>query len=117
MVVVIALRELILEIKKNNRKNSQSNIIFFKKDLNKIFKIYKKISPAGVYKAKSIKIAESAKIIENVQRDNIALINEFYLFKNMNLNIRDILDVASTNEFKFQTFLWVDTVLVSTLTT
>lgn len=69
-----------------------------KKDLNKIFKIYEKISPAGICKAKSIKIAESAKIIENVQRDiNIALINEFYiLFKKMNLNIRDILDVAST---------------------
>tara|TARA_B100000886_G_scaffold205780_1_gene142143 strand:- start:21283 stop:22587 length:1305 start_codon:yes stop_codon:yes gene_type:complete len=69
-----------------------------KKDLNKIFKIYKKISPAGICKAKSIKIAESAKIIENVQRDiNIALINEFYLlFKKMNLNIRDILDVASS---------------------
>ena len=69
-----------------------------KRDLNIVNKIYKKISPAGICKAKNIKIAESAKIIENVQRDiNIALINEFYLlFKKMNLNIRDILDVAST---------------------
>jgi|688.fasta_scaffold03646_14 UDP-N-acetyl-D-galactosamine dehydrogenase len=68
------------------------------KSLALVYDIYKKISKSGICKAKSIKIAESAKIIENVQRDiNIALINEFYiLFKKMNLNIRDILEVAST---------------------
>lgn len=66
--------------------------------LGSVYDLYKKISKSGICKAKSIKIAESAKIIENVQRDiNIALINEFYiLFRKMNLNIRDILDVAST---------------------
>ena len=63
-----------------------------------IFQIYNKVSKVGLCKAKTIKIAESAKIIENVQRDiNIALINEFsILFKKMNLNIWDILDVAKT---------------------
>ena len=39
--------------------------------------VYKKIIKAGVYRAKSIKVAEAAKVIENIQRDlNIALVNE-----------------------------------------
>ena len=68
------------------------------RSLNIIYTVYNKISKKGICKAPSIKIAEAAKIIENVQRDiNIALINEFYLlFKKMNLNLRDILDVAKT---------------------
>ena len=40
--------------------------------------LYKKICLAGTYKARSVRIAEGAKAIENTQRDiNIALINEF----------------------------------------
>ncbi len=64
--------------------------------IKKMYYLYKFVTKAGVFKSKSIKIAEAAKIIENVQRDiNIALINEFLLlFKKVNLNIRDILDVA-----------------------
>ena len=39
--------------------------------------IYQTIITAGTFKAKSIKVAEAAKVIENTQRDlNIALINE-----------------------------------------
>lgn len=60
--------------------------------------IYSKITKAGIYKAKSIKIAESAKIIENIQRDvNVALINELYsLFTKMDINFYDVLEAANT---------------------
>ena len=58
--------------------------------------LYGKITT--VYKAQSIKIAESAKVIENIQRDlNIALMNELsIIFHKMNLDTRAILDAAST---------------------
>ncbi|MBN1280949.1 MAG: nucleotide sugar dehydrogenase [Candidatus Thermoplasmatota archaeon] len=51
-----------------------------------------------VYKAQSIKIAEAAKVIENIQRDlNIALMNELsIIFHKMNLTTKDVLDAAST---------------------
>ena len=39
--------------------------------------LYKKICTAGTFKAKSVKVAEAAKAIENTQRDiNIAFVNE-----------------------------------------
>lgn len=58
--------------------------------------LYSKISP--IYKASSIKTAEAAKVIENVQRDlNIALVNELaIIFGKMDLNTRDVLDAAGT---------------------
>ena len=60
--------------------------------------IYKKICLAGTHKVDSIKIAESAKVIENTQRDiNIALINEFaQIFSKMSINIYDVLRAAKT---------------------
>ena len=63
---------------------------------DELTELYGKITT--VYKAQSIKIAESAKVIENIQRDlNIALMNElsmiFYLMK---LDTKAILDAAST---------------------
>ena len=60
--------------------------------------MYKKIINAGTYKASSIKIAEAAKVIENIQRDvNIALINELaIIFDGMNLNTNEILEAATT---------------------
>ena len=66
--------------------------------LKKIKKIYKPIIRAGIYEAKSIKIAESAKIIENTQRDlNIALMNEFsQILNKMNINTNDVLQAAKT---------------------
>tara|TARA_B100000575_G_scaffold79208_1_gene61966 strand:+ start:8324 stop:9568 length:1245 start_codon:yes stop_codon:yes gene_type:complete len=66
--------------------------------LKMISKIYSSIIKAGIYKAKNIKTAEAAKIIENVQRDvNIALINELaLLFNKMNINTNDVLEAAST---------------------
>jgi UDPglucose 6-dehydrogenase/UDP-N-acetyl-D-galactosamine dehydrogenase len=58
--------------------------------------LYGKITT--VYRAQSIKIAEAAKVIENIQRDlNIALMNELSLiFYKMNLDTKAILDAAST---------------------
>jgi UDP-N-acetyl-D-galactosamine dehydrogenase len=48
-----------------------------KKAINIIKMIYAKIIKKEIYTAKSIKVAEAAKIIENTQRDiNIAFINE-----------------------------------------
>ncbi len=51
-----------------------------------------------VYKAKDIKTAEAAKVIENVQRDlNIALVNELaIIFHKMGLDTKAVLDAAST---------------------
>ena len=60
--------------------------------------MYKKIIAAGTYKASSIKVAEAAKVIENIQRDvNIALINELaIIFDGMNLNTNEIIEAAKT---------------------
>tara|TARA_Y100000589_G_scaffold329778_1_gene377427 strand:+ start:14831 stop:16105 length:1275 start_codon:yes stop_codon:yes gene_type:complete len=65
---------------------------------NIIDEIYKQIIPAGTHKAKSIKIAEAAKIIENTQRDlNIALINELsMLFKDLEIDTEEVLKAAET---------------------
>tara|TARA_X000000368_G_scaffold27617_1_gene20819 strand:- start:5687 stop:6952 length:1266 start_codon:yes stop_codon:yes gene_type:complete len=63
-----------------------------------IDKLYSSIIDAGTYVAKSIKIAEAAKVIENAQRDiNIAFINELaIIFNRMNIDTNDVLDAAST---------------------
>ena len=51
-----------------------------------------------IFRARDIKTAEAAKVIENIQRDlNIALMNELVLiFEKMGLNTRDVLDAAAT---------------------
>ena len=61
-------------------------------------KLYKEIIKVGTHKAPSIKIAEAAKVIENIQRDlNIALINELSIFFNkINLDTKAVLDAASS---------------------
>ncbi|MDC0863367.1 nucleotide sugar dehydrogenase [Candidatus Pelagibacter sp.] len=60
--------------------------------------LYKEIIEAGTFKAKSIKVAEAAKVIENTQRDlNIALINELsIIFNRINIDIKDVLNAAKT---------------------
>ena len=65
---------------------------------NLIDSLYKEIILAGTFKAKSIKIAEAAKIIENTQRDlNIALINELsIIFSKLNINTHEVLKAAGT---------------------
>ena len=76
------------------------------KTLKKLKKIYGSFLKKNIFLAKSIEIAEAAKVIENTQRDlNISLINEFEkLFHKMNLNIYDILETAGTkwNFLKFK---------------
>ena len=75
------------------------------KGLKEIQYVYSKIIKAGLYVAKSIQIAETAKVIENVQRDvNIALMNEISLICNkLKINTYDVLEAASTkwNFLKF----------------
>ncbi|GAH34089.1 unnamed protein product, partial [marine sediment metagenome] len=53
---------------------------------------------AGTHKASSIRVAEAAKVIENVQRDvNIALVNELALiFKRLGIDTNDVLQAAGT---------------------
>jgi len=60
--------------------------------------LYKEIIIAGTHKAKSIKVAEAAKVIENTQRDlNIALINELALiFKRLDIDTEAVLEAAGT---------------------
>ena len=62
-----------------------------------IAELYSKVTP-NVFKAKDIKTAEAAKVIENIQRDlNIALMNELsIIFDKLNLNTEDVLDAAAT---------------------
>ncbi len=69
-----------------------------KKTLSIVSSIYKKIVKAGIHNAKSIKIAEAAKVIENTQRDlNIALMNELsIIFKRMKIDTESVLKAAST---------------------
>jgi UDP-N-acetyl-D-galactosamine dehydrogenase len=63
-----------------------------------IDKLYKEIIIAGTHKTSSIRIAEAAKVIENIQRDvNIALVNElFILFNKMKLNTNEVLEAAGS---------------------
>lgn len=63
-----------------------------------IDKVYSRIIRATTHKASSIRVAEAAKVIENIQRDvNIALINELaQLFKRMGLETREVLAAAGT---------------------
>lgn len=63
-----------------------------------IAEVYSSVVSAGVYKAGSIKVAESAKVIENIQRDvNIALMNELALiFDHVGVDTAEVLEAAGT---------------------
>jgi UDP-N-acetyl-D-galactosamine dehydrogenase len=69
-----------------------------KKTLGIISDVYGRIVRAGVYRAPSIKVAEAAKIIENVQRDiNIALMNELkMIFDRLGIDTEEVLKAAET---------------------
>ncbi|MFH0932833.1 MAG: nucleotide sugar dehydrogenase [Nitrospirota bacterium] len=60
--------------------------------------VYSLVVKAGVYRAPDIRTAETAKVIENVQRDlNIALLNELaILFHRLGLNTYEVLNAART---------------------
>ena len=76
------------------------------KTLNLLSQIYSSIINADIYKAESIKVAEAAKVIENVQRDiNIALMNEFsVIFSKMGIDTSEVLNAAASkwNFLKFK---------------
>lgn len=60
--------------------------------------LYASIITAGTYKTSSIKVAESAKVIENSQRDiNIAFVNELAkIFNLLGVDTTEVLEAAST---------------------
>ena len=60
--------------------------------------LYSSIIDAGVHHAPSIKVAEAAKVTENIQRDvNIALINEMHqLYTSIGINTNDVIEAAAT---------------------
>ena len=59
---------------------------------------YSSIIEAGTHLTQSVKIAETAKVIENTQRDlNIALVNELAIICNLlNINTIEVLEAAET---------------------
>ena len=60
--------------------------------------LYARIVRAGTHRASSIRVAEAAKVIENIQRDvNIALINELALvFDRLGIDTLSVLEAAGT---------------------
>jgi UDP-N-acetyl-D-galactosamine dehydrogenase len=64
----------------------------------RVDELYKNIITAGTHLVSSIKVAESAKIIENCQRDiNIAFINELAIvFNLLDVDTEEVLDAANT---------------------
>jgi UDP-N-acetyl-D-galactosamine dehydrogenase len=65
---------------------------------DKVASIYGRVTSAGTFRAKSIRTAEAAKVIENAQRDiNIAFMNEItQIFAKLGLSSLDVLEAAST---------------------
>lgn len=72
--------------------------------LDLMAELYSNVTPK-IFRAKDIKTAEAAKLVENTQRDlNIALVNELsIMFEKMGLSTSDVLDAAST-KWNFQRF-------------
>ncbi len=66
--------------------------------LDRVDAVYRSVCLAGTHRAPSIKTAEAAKVIENIQRDiNIALMNELsVIFGKLGLNTQDVLAAAGT---------------------
>lgn len=70
-----------------------------------VAKVYELVVAEGVFRAKNIKVAEAAKVIENSQRDiNIAFMNELsIIFNKMGIDTKSVLEAAGTkwNFLKF----------------
>lgn len=68
-------------------------------------RLYSSIIKAGTHKASSIKVAEAAKCVENIQRDlNISLVNELaIIFDLLEIDTKEVIDAAATkwNFMKF----------------
>ena len=73
--------------------------------LDIISKVYDSVLNNGVHEAPTIKVAEAAKIVENITRDvNIALVNELAMvFNNMGINTMDVIEAAGT-KWNFQKY-------------
>ena len=94
---------------KNNKRIEEITKIVSGMDedsLEVIANVYDAVLNNGIYKAKSIKIAEAAKVTENIQRDvNIALVNELAkIYNSMGINVNDVIEAAGTkwNFVKYQ---------------
>ena len=90
-------------INPGDKKHTISNIIKItsgstKEAANLVDNLYNEIITAGTHRASSIKVAESAKVIENTQRDlNIALINELsIIFNKLDIDTQDVLEAAGS---------------------
>ncbi len=68
--------------------------------------LYGKVTKAGIHMAPTIKTAEAAKVIENIQRDlNIALVNELsIIFHLLGIDTNAVLDAAKT-KWNFMPFV------------
>ena len=66
--------------------------------LERVAALYEAVTSGGTFRAKSIKAAEAAKVIENAQRDiNIAFMNEIaQIFSKMDISVWDVLAAAGT---------------------
>lgn len=66
--------------------------------LDTIAKVYEIVIDAGVHRAKSIKVAEAAKVVENSQRDiNIAFMNELAMvFDKMGIDTNEVVEAMNT---------------------
>lgn len=64
----------------------------------KLKQVYGAINQGNIFVARSIKVAEAAKVIENAQRDiNIAFVNEIsMIFTKMGISTHDVLEAART---------------------
>jgi len=76
-----------------------------KKVENELVEIYSKLTDGKVFLAKSIKVAEASKVIENAQRDiNIAFINEVAkICRKIDISTYDVLE-ASMTKWNFLNF-------------
>jgi len=97
-------------INPGDKENSIENITKIvsgmdNESLNIISKVYGTVLNKGVHKASSIKVAEAAKVVENVTRDvNIALVNELsMIFNNMGINTTEVIEAAGT-KWNFQKY-------------
>ncbi|MDK9873166.1 nucleotide sugar dehydrogenase [Staphylococcus sp. IPLA37011] len=90
-------------INPGDKKNTVENIVKIvsgidEEALEEISSVYDKVIKVGTHKASSIKVAESAKVVENSQRDiNIAFMNELsQVFNLMGINTFEVIEAMNT---------------------
>ena len=66
--------------------------------LDRLADLYGQVTTGGIHRAKDIKTAEAAKVIENAQRDiNIAFVNEVAaICQKLDISVHDVLEAAGT---------------------